>query len=55
MKNQEDTTNYVRQWKQIHREAGLCIYCRQEAIAGSVVCEYHRDYFREYKKRKKVS
>jgi predicted amidophosphoribosyltransferase len=53
-KTKKENSEFLKRWKQKHREAGLCTYCKKKATPGKTLCPDHRRYFRDYHKEHKV-
>ena len=45
-------TRTTKNYRERHREIGLCDYCMKKVIKGLTYCKYHQEYF---KKRKYAS
>jgi hypothetical protein len=49
-KNQEYHTRKLKEFKKIHKEKGLCVYCNEKVVEGRTMCKEHLEYHRFYKK-----
>ena len=48
MKNQSSQ----RRWQVRQSAAGKCVYCANQAINGTIRCEFHAEYMREYMRKR---
>ena len=50
-KDAEKQREYHNQWRESHREKGLCIECNRSCAKNSTQCLFHLDYKRRLDKR----
>lgn len=44
----------VRQWRAKHKQEGLCRYCNEPVVKGSMRCQKHIEYYRVYRMARRM-
>jgi hypothetical protein len=44
----------LQAWRHLHLESGMCNSCCATASPGRKTCAYHREYYRNAKRRQRV-
>lgn len=53
--NNQYHADKVREWRAKHKQSGLCRYCNTPVAEGLTLCQRHSDYFKVYRKAKKIA